>query len=236
MGPKIYGMGMILSRQGGGIGTRGIGETNTELMKRHWRDAIKKTQDTLAKLGANHQRQIEKRREMGMQTVSIVGYTNAGKSSLFNYLTKKKKLVEDALFATLDSTVGEVYIPGLNKKILVSDTIGFIQKLPPKLIDAFKSTLMESVYADVLIHVIDINDPKMKEKIEVVETVLQDLNLHQKKIYVFNKIDQVGSEIEQLKKVKELLSTYQEYHPQLISVKTGEGIDELIAQMREELS
>ena len=159
MGPRIFGMGMILSRQGGGIGTRGIGETNTELMKRHWKQAIKKVYDTLEKSVASRERQMDHRKNLGLQTISIVGYTNAGKTSLFNILTHKKHVVENALFATLDSTVGEIYMQSLQKKVLISDTIGFIANLPPSLIEAFKSTLMESVHADIILHVIDASDP-----------------------------------------------------------------------------
>ncbi len=223
MGPRIFGMGMVLSRQGGGIGVRGIGETNTELMKRHWRDAIKETQDRLKKLSGEREKQIQRRRDLGLQTISIVGYTNAGKTSLFNRLSKKNKLAENALFATLDSSVGKMYLPGLQKEILLSDTIGFIRNLPTNLVEAFTSTLLESVSADVLLHVIDLSDPDMKNKINVVEDILRRIGVHTgKKIYVFNKLD-VASDIE-----KEMLrEQYDHYSPQFISVKTGEGIEEL---------
>jgi GTPase len=123
MGPRIYGMGMVMSRQGGGIGTVGVGETNTELMKRHWRDEIKNVQDQLKKLTDEREKQIERRKEQGYKTVSIVGYTNAGKTSLFNLLAKKTNLVENALFATLDSAVGKLYLPDLGREILLTDTI-----------------------------------------------------------------------------------------------------------------
>ena len=142
MGPSIYGMGMILSRQAGGIGTRGLGETNTELMKRHWKREMKRVTEELGKLKGFRERQIEHRRNAGLSTVSLVGYTNAGKTSLFNALTHKKNLVENALFATLDSAVGEIYIQELGKSVVISDTIGFIKDLPPELIEAFTSTLL----------------------------------------------------------------------------------------------
>ncbi len=151
MGPRIYGMGFVLSRQGGGIGTSGIGETNTELMKRHWRNEMKKITDQLEKVSNERQMQLERRKKSGLKTVSIVGYTNAGKSSLFNLLTGERALVEDVLFATLDSTVGKMYMPQLQTEVLITDTIGFIRNLPPRLINAFKSTLMESLFADVFL-------------------------------------------------------------------------------------
>ncbi len=224
MGPRIYGMGMEMSRQGGGIGTRGVGETNTELMKQHWRTQMKKSQEKLKKLSKDRKRQIDRREEVGLHTVSVVGYTNAGKTSLFNRLVGKKKLVRNALFATLDSTVGKLYLPESKKEILISDTIGFIRDLPPELIDAFKSTLMESVYADILLHVIDISDPDMQAKIEVVESILKDLSLEdKKKIYVFNKLDLSTPGVEQ-----EIKKNFKKFNPQFISVTTDKGIEELV--------
>ncbi len=223
MGPRIYGMGKVLSQQAAGIGAVGIGETNTELMKRHWANAMKKVQDDLLKLSEERQRQLERRKRIGLETVSIVGYTNAGKTSLFNFLTKKTKLTENQLFATLDSAVGKLYLPKSNKEILITDTIGFIKNLPPKLIQAFKSTLMESIHADVLIHVIDISDPDMEKKIEVVEKILTELKVdNKKKIYVFNKIDTTTGVEKNM-----LLEKYAVFAPRIISVKTGEGIDGL---------
>lgn len=224
MGPRIYGMGFVLSRQGGGIGTRGLGETNTELMKRHWRREMKKTQEKLEKLVADREAKMARRRENGLQTISIIGYTNAGKTSLFNLLTKKKKYAADALFATLDSHVGKVYVPSLQKEVLVSDTIGFIQNLPTKLIDAFKSTLLESMHADLLVHVIDASDPLKFHHIDVVQQVLQDLGAHNKKqIYVFNKMDK-AVDIDKAM----IQEHFAEYKPQFISVKEAAGTTQLI--------
>lgn len=223
MGPRIYGMGFVLSRQGGGIGTSGIGETNTELMKRHWRNEIKKLTDQLEKLSKAKEMHIEQRKRAGLKTISIVGYTNAGKSSLFNLLTGKHTLVEDVLFATLDSTVGKMYIPKLQKEVLVTDTIGFIRNLPPRLINAFKSTLTESIHADILLHVIDISDPEVDEKIHVVKNILLELGRdNEDVIYVFNKIDAVSVLPE-----KELCKKYELNSPLFISVKTRIGIPKL---------
>ncbi len=224
MGPRMFGLGgNLFSRQGAGIGTRGLGETNTELMKRHWRNEMKQVQTRLDETARSRERQMEHRREIGFKTISIIGYTNAGKSTLFNLLAKKRNLAQNILFATLESTIGKLYLPTLKKEVLVSDTIGFIQNLPAQLITAFKSTLMESIHADLLLHVIDAKDPHVHEKIEVVEKILSDLSIRGKKqIYVFNKIDE--GTIHQ----KELLEMYGSYEPQFISSKTGEGIPKLL--------
>ena len=227
MGPRIYGMGYVLSRQAGGIGTRGIGETNTELMKRHWRDAMKKTQEKLDKLAADRMRKLEERERRGFNTVSIIGYTNAGKTTLFNSLTKKKKLAADVLFATLDSSVGKVYFPELKKEVLMTDTIGFIQNLPPALINAFKSTLMESMHADLLLHVIDVSDPLRDIKIEVVENILRDLGIQDKNmIYVFNKMDKANKDV-----IPHLKEVYGQFNPQFVSSESRDGIESLLHSM-----
>ena len=224
MGPRIYGMGMVLSRQGGGIGTRGIGETNTELMKRHWKREIKRATDALVKSTKVRETQMENRRNIGLQTISIVGYTNAGKTSLFNILTHKKHLVENALFATLDSSVGELYLPTIQKKVLLPDTIGFIANLPPSLIEAFKSTLMESVHADIILHVVDVSDPLMREKVNVVHDILDQLGIsREKEVYVFNKTDA----IEHLDR-EMLIQKAGETPYVFTSTKTREGIDTLL--------
>lgn len=181
MGPLIYGMGMILSRQAGGIGGVGIGETNTELMKRHWKHQMKKVEDKIKKHFEDRERQLQRRARNGAQTVSIIGYTNAGKTSLFNVLTGKKNVVQNALFVTLDSSTGKIFLSKTKKEILISDTIGFIRNLPASLIDAFKSTLMESIHADVLLFIIDVSDEDYEQKIEVVEEVLYELHIQNKK-------------------------------------------------------
>lgn len=222
MGPRIYGMGFVMSQQGGGIGTLGIGETNTELMKRHWRNEMKKVMDRLEKITKSHVQQLERRKKTGYKTVSIVGYTNAGKSSLFNILSGKHTLVENELFATLDSSVGKLYIPAVQQEILITDTIGFIRNLPPRLIDAFKSTLMESIHADILLHLVDISDPDIASKIHVVDDILKDLRRSPyETMYVFNKIDAIDESH------KELAEKYREYSPLFISVKKNLGIEEV---------
>lgn len=231
MGPRIFGMGMVLSRQTGGIGGRGIGETNTELMKRHWRKQTAYVQEKLNKLRAGRMSQIERRKENGISTVSIVGYTNAGKSALFNLLTGKNKTTENILFATLDTTSGSLYMPKLGKKILFTDTIGFIQKLPPELIDAFKSTLIESIHADMILQVIDASDLKMYDKIRTVQNILASLFPEPKPmIFVFSKIDKAPN----LNR-RDLEKRYVQYTPQFVSPLTGEGIKTLVGAIESKL-
>jgi len=236
MGPRVYGLGLTyFSRQSGGIGTKGQGETNIELMKRHWRNQIKLKKDELKKLTTQHQLQIERRKSNNIQSVSIVGYTNAGKTSLFNYFTKRKKTVENALFVTLDSVTGKLYLPTLKKEVTISDTIGFIKDLPTSLIDSFKSTLLESINADLILHVIDIADPEMDQKIQVVNKILKELRVRSKKIiYVFNKIDAFSGNGEAL--LKKINDIYAPYSPQYISVTTDYGIKKLLTQIEKQLT
>lgn len=220
MGPRIYGMGYVMSRQGGGIGTLGVGETNTELMKRHWRQEMKKITDELEKIAITRERQLERRKRSGLRTVSLIGYTNAGKSSLFNALTGKKTLVENVLFATLDSTVGKLYLPQLQQEVIVSDTIGFIRNLPPRLVRAFKSTLLESLHADILLHVIDLSDPEYMQKITVVNEIIKELGRDPSDaIYVFNKIDMARKS--ERASVQE---KYKDHGLVFVSAKTGDGV------------
>lgn len=193
MGPRIFGMGIELSRQAGAMGVRaGAGEANIEMMKRHLQKqelAILKKLKHYEVIREGHRK---RRRRQNFKTVAIVGYTNAGKSSLLNALTRKGAYVANQLFATLDTRVGKLWIPESKREVLVSDTIGFIQDLPPDLIQAFKSTLAETVDADLILHVIDISDPQLGKNVKVVEKILDQLGLHDKpKVYVFNKIDLV---------------------------------------------
>lgn len=223
MGPRIYGMGMELSRQAGGINTKGIGETNTELMERHWRQETRNIEKQLKKLSQSRQLQIDRRSRSDLFTVSIVGYTNSGKTTLFNALTGKNNFVDNILFATLDSVVGKFHVPDLEKEIILSDTIGFIQGLPPHLIHAFKSTLLEAIHARLILHVIDASDPWMDQKIDVVEKILEELRINTKnQIYVFNKIDKAKT-LNQ----GEIIEKYGEFYPQFISADKKTGIIEL---------
>jgi GTPase len=203
MGPRIFGMGQELMQQTGATGQRGgQGETNVEMMKRHLRKQELSIQKKLKHYELIDDGHRKRRRRNNLKTIALVGYTNAGKSSLLNTLTKKEVYIADELFATLSTRVGKLYIenkyeqgteykPG--KEILLSDTIGFIRDLPPSLIEAFKSTLAETVQSDVLMHVIDISDEDIDRKIEIVEDVLLQIGLVEKKrIYVFNKVDLIA--------------------------------------------
>lgn len=231
MGPRIYGTGMELSQQMGGIGTRGLGETNTELMKRHWSEQMKRTHERLTKIMIERMWQLKRRKRAGLKTVSLVGYTNAGKTSLFNRLTKKNKMTRDALFVTLDSIVGKMYLHGLKKEILISDTIGFIKNLPMDLVDSFKSTLLESIHSDIILHVVDASGNEIYLKTAVVEEILNELGIAKKnRIYVFNKIDTA----DRLDK-KKIQEYYQVYPVYFISSKSGEGLDFLISGIEKEI-
>ncbi len=235
MGPRVYGLGTTyFSRQSGGIGGRGIGETNIELMKRHWRKQIKIKQDELAKLTSQQSAQLSRRKERGVSSIAIVGYTNAGKSSLFNLLTKRDKRVKDALFVTLDSTTGKLYLSPEHSMVPISDTIGFIKNLPSSLIESFKSTLMHATQADILLHVIDVTDPDMVEKIEIVDKILFEIGARPKKtFYVFNKVDAFDGDGKLM--INEVRNRYELYDPTFVSVHDGLGIDKLKQKLESSL-
>lgn len=195
IGPRIYGLGKTeLSRQGGGIGTRGLGETNIERERRLIKKRTQQIKAELAQRTKVQQTRIKKRQLQGIATLALVGYTSAGKTSLFNALTSKRKTAHQGLFTTLDTVVGKIKLTQYAPTVLVSDTIGFIQNLPPFLVEAFKTTLMESVAAKVLVHVVDAADEQVSKKIEVVETILTDLGVSQPPLLVFNKLDLLTDE------------------------------------------
>ena len=229
MGPRIFGMGMQLSRQGGGIGTRGGGETNLEIMKRHlskMEHSIKQELEACKKVRQLHR---AGRKRLNLPTVGIIGYTNAGKSTLLNALTHKGAYAADKLFATLDTRVGKMYIHP--HEILISDTIGFIQDLPTTLIKSFQSTLEESIQADVLLHVIDVSDPRFLKKIEVVNEILFKIDaLMKPTIYVFNKIDRAPALNRQ-----QLEQQFKIFHPTFVSSTTKEGLETLKHAIRDAL-
>lgn len=189
--PKLYGLGTRFSRLGGGIATRGPGEKYLEVQKRHLRARIKDIENKLAGIRKIHKKQRKVRKRKGLKTIALVGYTNSGKSTLLKQLTNKEKVyIADELFATLDTKIGDLWLPNIQEQILVADTIGFIKDLPPFLIKAFMATLEEVQEADLLLHVIDCSASDMDEKVEVVNEILKDLGCKKTPlIYVFNKID-----------------------------------------------
>jgi len=184
--PRLTRMWTHLERQRGGIGMRGPGETEIETDRRIIRDKISKLKEQLIKI--DKQMAVQRKNRGKMVRVALVGYTNAGKSTLMNLLSKSKVFAEDKLFATLDTTVRKVVVENL--PFLLSDTVGFIRKLPTHLVASFKSTLDEAREADVLIHLVDISHPNYEEQIEVVEETLNDLGVTDKPtMLVFNKTD-----------------------------------------------
>lgn len=187
--PRLAGQGKNLSRLGGGIGTRGPGETKLEMDRRRIRDRISSLKRELDEVKAHRDQQKLLRRKKGIPVAALVGYTNAGKSTLFNRLTQAEVLVEDKLFATLDPTVRRLELPS-GLVVLLSDTVGFIRKLPHDLVNAFHSTLEEALEADLLIHVLDAADPAVFAHYQAVLEVLTQLGAERKEIItVLNKAD-----------------------------------------------
>jgi GTP-binding protein HflX len=218
--PRLTGMGQVLSRLGGGIGTRGPGETKLETDRRAINRKINYLQRRLKEIASKREVLRKERIKNEVPVISLVGYTNAGKSSLMNCLCETEVFVEDKLFATLDSTVRKM-ITEDNSTYLLVDTVGFIKKLPTHLVEAFKSTLEEATEADLLLHVVDATSPDLEERIEVVESILKDIGAANKPKYlVVNKMDLVkdGGIV---KPGRVFAKTF------YVSAKTGEGLEEL---------
>ena len=216
--PRLMGRGVEMSRLGGGIGTRGPGETKLESDRRHLKEKVIALEKKLAEMEHNRAVMRAQRDRSGLPKIAIVGYTNAGKSTLLNALTGAGVLSEDKLFATLDPTTRKLTLP-CGENVLLTDTVGFIRKLPHHLVKAFKSTLDEVVYADVLLIVSDINDPEAEEHIEVTKSVIEELGATDKPIiYVYNKCDLLS---------EDLLPSENE-DTVIVSGATGYGIDQLL--------
>lgn len=187
--PRLAGQGVSLSRLGGGIGTRGPGETKLESDRRHIRRRIRSLRLQLDSVEQQRERRRERRKKDGIQTVAIVGYTNAGKSTLLNALTQAGVLAEDKLFATLDPTARALRLPD-GRQVLLIDTVGFVRRLPHHLVEAFRSTLEEAVEADVILNVCDASSPEAEEHLQVTRELLQELGCGDVPILtVFNKCD-----------------------------------------------
>lgn len=189
--PRLVGKGIALSRLGGGIGTRGPGETKLEVDRRRIRDRIAKLKRDLARLTAQRRMRGKSRQKIPIPSIAIIGYTNAGKSTLLNSLTRSDVFAEDRLFSTLDPTIRQFTLP-TNQRVLFVDTVGFLHDLPHHLIESFKATLEEVVDADILLHVMDITHPKVAEQSEAVFKVLAELGAENKPVITaLNKIDKL---------------------------------------------
>ena len=244
--PRLTGMWTHLERQRGGIGLRGPGETEIETDRRVIRDRISLLKEQLKKIDTQMSTQRKNRGKM--IRVSLVGYTNVGKSTIMNLLSKSDVFAEDKLFATLDTTVRKVVIGNL--PFLLSDTVGFIRKLPTDLIESFKSTLDEVRESDLMVHIVDISHPAFEEQIKVVNSTLKDLNVSEKPlIIVFNKIDAFSYTIKEeddltpilkdnysLSDLKKTWMSSDKHHQTVfMSAKTKENIEELRKLLYEEV-
>ena len=216
--PRLSGRGTELSRQCGGIGTRGPGESKLETDRRHLHERIVNLETRLRELEHNRMVMRSQRDKSGILKLSLVGYTNAGKSSLLNYMTGAGVLAEDKLFATLDPTTRKMTLPS-GESVLLTDTVGFIRNLPHHLVKAFKSTLDEVRFADILIIVSDASDAEVEEHMKVTHSVIEELGASDKPIiYVYNKADLAD---------KFVIGAINE-NSVAVCAKTGEGVDELV--------
>jgi GTPase len=219
--PRLRGRGLELSQQGAGIGTRGPGETQLEVDRRRLLRRTQKLERDLRGLGATRATQRKARRRRDLRQIALVGYTNAGKSTLLNRLTHAGVLVQDQLFSTLDPTVRRLHLPG-GETVLLSDTVGFVRRLPHQLVEAFRSTLEEVRDADLLLHVVDASAPDADERIAAVETVLREIDAGDvPTLLAWNKTDAADAD-----DVKALLATHR--GSVALSAATGEGVEELL--------
>ncbi|NQS99829.1 MAG: GTPase HflX, partial [Candidatus Omnitrophica bacterium] len=220
--PRLTGKGVVLSRLGGGIGTRGPGEKKLEVDRRRIRRRITKLKQDLMHLSQRRGSRREYRRKHDLPTVAIIGYTNAGKSTLLNRLTNAEQIVKNSLFSTLDSVARRLILPN-KQKVLFSDTVGFLHRLPHHLIESFKATLEEVKEADVLLHVLDISSSLVYEQNQAVETVLKELNAERKPtIFALNKLDLLNNQFALQRYLKDFKNSV------AISALKGINIGELL--------
>src|SRR5882672_6629980 len=228
--PRLTRMWHHLSRQTGGIGTRGPGETQLEVDRRRVQERIARLERELESVRKTRAVQREGRKRHQWPVASVVGYTNAGKSTLLNLLTGADVVAENRLFATLDPTTRSFTLPN-KQRVLLTDTVGFLRKLPHTLIESFKATLEEVSEADLLIHVVDLSHARVDDQMEAVEGVIKELNAFGKQtLIVFNKIDKLQN--------RELIETYLRRFPGsvAISARTGEGVVKLVQALENALS
>jgi GTP-binding protein HflX len=228
--PRLTRMWDHLSRQTGGIGTRGPGETQLEVDRRRVQERIARLERELESVRKTRAVQREGRKRHQWPVASVVGYTNAGKSTLLNLLTGADVVAENKLFATLDPTTRSFTLPN-KQRVLLTDTVGFLRKLPHTLIESFKATLEEVSEADLLIHVVDLSHARVDEQMEAVDKVIKELDAFGKQtVIVFNKIDNLGD--------REMAETYVKRFPGsvAISARTGEGVSKLVQALQEALS
>lgn len=223
--PRLSGKGTAMSRLMGGIGGRGPGETKLETDRRRIRDRITRLEKQLADLGKGRLQRRQKRIRAGVPIVSIVGYTNAGKSTLLNALTQSEVFTENLLFATLDTSTRRLRFPQ-EREVIITDTVGFIRDLPKSLLGAFKATLEEMVDAHLLLHVVDLSSPRFEEQIRAVDRILVDLDLQDiPRLLVFNKIDLVPQE--------EVVPMCRRFDALAVSARQRQTFDELLREMEE---
>lgn len=229
--PRLIGSGSVLSRLGGGIGTRGPGETKLEMDRRKIRKRISDIEKEINEVRKHRQLHREQRKDAGIPIVAMLGYTNAGKSSLLNALTNSNVLAEDKLFATLDPTIRKVSIDNSTEFLLI-DTVGFIRKLPHHLVASFRATLEEVEFADLLLHIIDVSHPFIEEQIKAVFEVINNLKISNKPIVsVFNKVDRLEESNDILNRL------IREYQPAVaISVHKMHGFEDLINVIKANLT
>ena len=221
--PRLTGKGAEMSRLGGGIGTRGPGESKLETDRRHIKRRIAALEENIREMAKNRATQRVQRDRTGIFKIAIAGYTNAGKSTLLNYLTGAGILAEDKLFATLDPTTRKFTLP-CGDDVLLTDTVGFIRRLPHQLVNAFRSTLDEVAFADALLVVIDASDPEADAQGDVSVKLIDELGASGKPVvYVYNKCD----------KAQDFIPRTPTEESFLVSAKTGEGIEALVAKIEE---
>ncbi|MFH1428916.1 MAG: GTPase HflX [Candidatus Margulisiibacteriota bacterium] len=230
--PRLTRMWLHLSRQAGFIGTKGPGETQLEVDRRRIGARIKMLKQKTSEVRKHHQLLRDGRKKRGAKMVALVGYTNAGKSTLLNSLTNGDVYVENKLFATLDPTVRQLYMPGV-KNVVLSDTVGFIQRLPHQLVDAFKATLDEVVTADLLLHVVDSTADNIEQQIKAVFLVLEEIGaINKPMLMVFNKADKLNDE--QKANIQNLAEQMDSSYT-MISALRNEGTDVLLSTIEESL-